>query len=289
MKTLAKIQFIPFLKKISDTLDKEEIQHDIPFCHIDKNIFNNITIIIPDHIQSYDISKLFQCEMIKEKEGVITTIIDGFLVDFVKVRHEEWFYAFFYYSWDITHVLIDILANKTFGLRYTRTGLKYQYGDKLIPITINMKDILDFLELPFHMINNGFPTEMSMHNFIFSSQLFDSEYYNMEEFVNFDKNFNFNKLYYENFIQNKPDISGDKYSFEEQILMLDSYFHCNLLEKISKIQLKEDFPNLKEKDIVVSNIKSLEDLRNEKKDQIKNRKKIKFTKKKDDDLTFEGF
>ena len=280
MKTLAKIQFITFLKKISDTLDKEEIQHDIPFCHIDKNIFNNITIIIPDHVQSYDISKLFQCEMIKEKEGVITTIIDGFLIDFVKVRHEDWFYTFFYYSWDITHVLIDIMSNKSFNLRYSRSGLKYEYGDKLVHITTNMKDILDFLELPFHMVNDGFPIEMSMYNFIFSSPLFDSEYYTMEEIEKFDKNFNLNKLYYENFIQNKPEISGDKYTFEEQILMLDSYFTCNLLEKISKIQLKEDFPNLKEVPT-----RTINEIKKETSQKIE-RKKIKFKKSVDDDLKY---
>ena len=115
MKTLIKLQFVPFLKRISETLDKEEIQHEITYCFIDKNLFNNITFIIPDHIQSYDITRLFQCEYIKEKEGIITTIIDGILIDFVKTKNTDWFYTFFYYNWDIIHVLIDILAYHSFN------------------------------------------------------------------------------------------------------------------------------------------------------------------------------
>lgn len=286
MKTLSKIQFIPFLKTISDILDKEEIEHEIPFCHIDKILFNNITIIIPDHIAIFDINRMFATEYIKEKEGIITCIIDGILIDFVKTKSEEWFYTFYYYSWDMLHVFIDILYGETFNLRYTRNGLKYQFDEKKIDMTNNMKDILDFIELPFHMINNGFPTDYVMFEFIESSPYYSTEYFTMENFEKYDENFNFNKQYYENFIKHKPDIISEKMDLDEQILFIDSNFYdSKFLEKLSKYQIKKEFPNLKEKDII---IKDLEELKNDKKQQINKRKKIKFNKSLDEDSTFEN-
>ena len=109
---MKKQEFITFLKKISTVLDKEEIKHELPYCHIDKIDFNYQVIVIPDSIQSFDIGKLFTCTSIKEKEGIIYTVIDNIAINFVKTREDEWFYTFYYYCGNVLHVLVDILAYK---------------------------------------------------------------------------------------------------------------------------------------------------------------------------------
>ncbi|NPV13148.1 MAG: hypothetical protein HPY57_15380 [Ignavibacteria bacterium] len=290
MKTLNKTEFILFLKTISDTLEKEEIQYELPFCHIDKVSFNHMYIVIPDHITSYDISKIFNCDTVNEKEGIITSVIDDFTIYFVKTNQHDWYYTFWYYCWNILPIMIDILAFSSYNLRYTRFGLKYQYNDKLIDITKNMKDIFDFLELPFHMISNGFPTDYTIFEFIESSPYFDTNFFTMEVFKKFDKNFEFNKKYYEDFIKHKPEITGEIKSEDEQIFYIDTYFNgSNFLEKLSKLQAKNDNPGIQEKLISIEP-KSIEDLKNKKKEEINKRKRINLKKiidnKDDKDFKF---
>ena len=188
-------------------------------------------------------------------------------------------------------VLLDVLAKHSFNLRYTKNGLKYIYNNKTIDITKNMKDIFDFFELKFHMINNGFTSDYMIFNFIASSPFYNTEYFTMENFEKYDKNFKYNKLYYEKFIQHKPDIEGEKKTIEEQIVYIDVCFHSSkFLEKLSRIQLKDEFPKLKDKDIII-NPKSLEELKSEKEEEYKkSRKKINLRKivdKTDDDMRFD--
>jgi len=289
MKNLNKKEFLPFLKSISETLDKEEINHELPYCHIDKQEFNHMFIIIPDHVTQFDIGKLFNCLEVKEKNGIIRANIDDFLVNFVKTRGDEWYYTFFYYSWNIIPVLVDMLAHQAFGMRYTRRGLKYNYKEKWINITQNMKDIFEFLELKFHMINSGFPTDFVMFEFIEASPYYDTKFFTMEKFEKYDPYFKFNKHYYEKFIKHKPECSGEKK--EDQIIYIDACFpNSNFLEKLSKIQIMEEFPDLKEKPIVIKpEEKSLRELAEEKKKESK-AKKINLRKivdnKDDDDFKF---
>jgi hypothetical protein len=292
MKTLHKKDFIIFLKNISDVLEKEEIKHDIPYCHIDKTTFNHIHIIIPEHIAVFDIGKLFNCTTIKEKTGIISAVIDDFDVKFVKTKESDWYYTFYYYCWNVLSVLVDILAYKSFNLRYTRTGLKYQYCEKLIDISNNMRDIFDFLELPFYMINNGFPTDYTIYSFIESSIYFDIEYFNMSEFAGKDPIFELNKKYYVDFLEHITEKTNvEKKQIDEQISLIDAYFsESKFLEKLSRIQLKEEFPNLKDKDIkTLPKQKDIKELKADKEEQINKRKKISLkniTKTKDDDLNF---
>jgi len=291
MKTLNKKEFIPFLKNISEVLDKEEIEHELPFCHIDKDSFNHMFIIIPDQVTAFDIGEYFNCIEIKEKNGIVRTNIDDFLVNFVKSRDVDWVYTLYYYSWNIIPVLVDILVSKSFGLRYTRTGLKYQYKEKLIDISKNMKDIFDFLELKFHLVINGFPTEYVMFEFIEASPYYDTEYFTEENFKKFDPYYEFNKQYYKNLIKHKPEYSGEKKTIDEQIIYIDACFpQSNFLEKLSKIQIKEEYPDLKERPIYIRpEQKTIEELAEEKRKEVRT-KKINLRKivdnKKDDDFNF---
>ena len=288
MKSLSKQQFVPFLKNISTILDGEEINHEIPFCHIDKMFFNHIDIIIPDYVASFDIGKLFNCSQIKEKKGIINTIIDDVTVNFIKTKETEWVYTFYYYSWNVLPVLLDVMAYKSFGLRYTRNGLKYKFEEKILDITQNMQLIFEFFDLKFHMLTSGFATDYVLFSFIESSSYFDYTYFDLEIFEEFDPSFNLNKHYYESFIQHMP--RKVNLVEDEKIIIIDAYFpKSNFLEKLSKIQLMKENPDLKEKDIIIKQ-KSIEQLKQDKEKEIKtNRKKIKFRGNIDDDLTYENF
>ena len=284
MKTLKKEEFITFLKTISDKLDDEEINHEIPFCHIDKEEFNYINIIIPDHILATDINDLFNCSDAKEKKGIVSTLIGDFRVNFIKTNSKDWYFVFWYYSWNVLPILLDVLAS-SYGLRYTRFGLKYEVGN--INITKNIKLFCDFFEIPFHMISNGFPSHNNIFSYVESSPMFESDMFNMKKFEEYDINFKYNKQYYENFLQHKPESKGDQKNLEEQIELIDSFFIGeNFLEKISKVFLKKDFPNSSEKEISRVPInKPLEDLKEEKVKEMK-KKKINLggMKNNDEDL-----
>jgi len=285
-KTIAKIDFIKFLKTITSELDKEEIKYDIPFCHINKPDFNHIYIIIPDHIPVFDINRIFNCTTIKEDAGIITSMINDFNVIFIKSSEQDWNLNFYYYSWNVLHILIDMIFYNSFNVRYNRIGLIYEYKDKKINISKNLSDIFEFINLPLHMVINGFPTEYIIFNYIYSSDYFDSQYFTINNFKKFDSNFELNESYYKEFIKYMPEIKYDKKPIDEQIVLLDAWFQkSKLLEKISRIQLKEDFPNFKESDFNI-NPKSLDTLKKEKEEQIRKRKinLKKSIKRKDDDF-----
>lgn len=286
MKQLEKKDFLKFLQIISISLDKAEIKHEIPFCHIDKVEWNYINVIIPDFITEYDLIKMLNISFSKEKEGIIYTIIDDFDVRFIKTSDRLWSYTHYYYSWDILHILMNVLV-KTFSLSYERTGLYYMYGNKKIKITTNLKDIFEFFELPFHMITIGIPTDYVMFSFIESSPFFESKLFNLETFQKYDSYYDNNLNYYNSFIKHKPDIEITKMEIKDQIGLLDAYFpKSDFFQKLTKIQLKEEFPQLKETDpIFKPNINTL--LNNKEKEVIneKKKKKInlsKYFKKKSD-------
>jgi hypothetical protein len=229
----------------------------------------------------------------KEKEGIIYTKINDFDVKFIKTSDKLWSYTHYYYSWDILHILMNILV-KTFNFSYERTGLYYLYGKKKIKITTNLKDIFDFFELPFQMITNGFPTDYVMFSFIESSPFFESKTFNLDNFKKYDNYYENNINYYKDFIKHKPDVEITKITIKDQIALIDAYFpKSDFFQKLTKIQLKEEFPQLKETDkIFKENVNSL--LNNKEKEIINEKKKRKinlskyFKKKTDnpDDIEF---
>jgi len=281
---MKKSEFVKILYKVSEILENEGIKHDIPLPYINKEEFNYVTIIIPDHIAIYDISKMFNCADIKEKVGVINTIIDDIKIDFVKTSEKNWSYVFHYYSWNILHVLVDILFYENFHLKYEKNGLKYKYENKLINITNNLHDIFNFLELKFFMVYKGFPTLESIFMFIENSPYYDTKYFTMENFEIYDKNFKYNKQMYEKFIKHKPNTSIEKMSGEEQLVYIDVCFpNVKLLERIYKMEIKKEFPDLKEKEIL---IKPPQEIKEEVVKKFK-RKKINLSKYKKDDPDFD--
>lgn len=294
MKTLNKPEFLKFLQTISKILDDEEIKHEIPFCHINKIEFNYINIIIPDYLEIFDIVKILNTSEIKEKTGIIYSVIDDFDIRFIKTSEKLWIYTLYYYSWDILHILVNILA-LNFNLNYTRVGLNYIYNNKIIKLSKNLKDIFDFFELPFHMITTGFPTDYIIFEFIESSEFFNSENFTLEKFKELDYYYENNKKYYQKFIEHMPENKSNSITIQDQLTFIDICFKdAKFLEKLSKIKLKENYPNLKDvKKEFINDQKTsknlINDLLEKKKKNIKQSKKINLNniyKNKDDDLTF---
>lgn len=290
MTNKTKKEFIIFLKKISNILDKEEIEHEIPYCHIDKSEFNHVFIVVPDNLTKFDIVNYFNCIDIKENNEIIEANIEDFIVFFVKTIKQDWAYTFYYYSWNIIPVLIDILSKESFDLRYTVSGLKYEYKSKKIDITKNMADIFDFLELNFSMIIKGFTSDFMIYSYIKSSLFYDSKYFTMENFKKYDLYFEFNKKYYEDFIKyNISECYCEQQTTDEKINYIDASFpKSNFLETLSRIQLKEEFPNLKEKipDKIDNKIIIPDKIDNKIDNKIKKINIKKIIENKDDDFGF---
>lgn len=288
MKTLEKKEFVKFLKIISHNLNQAEIKHEIPFCHIDKQTWNYINIIIPDFITTYDITKILNTNNIKEKSGIIYTVIDDFDVRFIKSSEDLWSYSFYFYAWDTLHILMNVLTSR-YSMSYTRTGLYYNYGQKKIFLTKNLKDVFDFFDLPFHMITNGFATDYVMFSYIETAKYFNSEDFTLDKLKKLDYYFDNNKDYYDDFIKHIPEIVHELDPLEDQIGLIDAFFHdSNFFQKLTRIQLKEEFPKLKDNDPIFVEKKSIDTLLNDKTKELNNLKKKKkinlgkYFKKKDD-------
>jgi len=286
LKTLQKKEFVKFLKIISHALDTAEIKHDIPFCHIDKETWNYINIIIPDFISTYDLMKILNTNQIKEKKAIIYATIDDFDVRFIKTSENLWQYTFYFYAWDIIHILMNVLTSR-FSMSYTRTGLYYNYGDKQIFLTKNLQDIFEYFDLPFHMITKGFATDFVMFSFIEAAKYFNSNSFNHKKFSELDKYYENNKKYYEEFLEHMPTLENELDSMEEQIAYIDAYFpKANFFQKLTRFQLKEKYPNLKDGEKIFKE-KDINTILNDKEKQIKELKKkkkinlSKYFKKKD--------
>ena len=275
-----KKEFLPFLKSISDSLDKSNIQHDIPFCHIDKMTFNHIYIIIPDVVTLEDIEKNITLIHLKEINNIIYTKIDDFSVNFVKTSQELWNYTFHYYCWNILPNLIDVLVSY-FNMSYTKNGLKYIYKDKEIFLSKNLKDIFNFFNLNINFITLGFPTPYTIFEFIQSSIYFQSSLFIKDKFKENDKMYEYNKQYYKDFIKYKTDIDAEYKGEEDKLVLIDAYFkESHFIEKLYNFQLKEEFPTT-HKDKIYDNVSN--------DDKLKKLSYVLEEKKKKKGLNFNKF
>lgn len=242
MKTLHKQEFLSFLKIISSALEKEEIKFDIPFVHINKTTFNHIYILVQDTISSFDITNMFNTQQVREKNGIIYSIIDDFAVNFVKTDQKLWGYTFYYYCWNVLPYFIDCLYKK-FDCSYTRFNLKYIYSDKQIDISANLQYILEFIDLKLSNIDMGFYSHIDIYKYILNSIHYESNNMTIDNFKNSDPMFEYNKEYYEEFINNyRIDVSCE--SVDDAPMLIDNYFNSNLINKLSRIIIKEEFPNV---------------------------------------------
>lgn len=298
MKILNKKEFLPFLKTIMDTLEKNEIKYDVPYCHIDKEEFNHITILISSDYTTIDLVKMFNFQQIKEKDSIIYTIYENFPINFVRTKDSDWGYTFIYYCWNVLPYLIDVML-KPYNLRYTRAGLKYEFYDSTFLISKNLQDIMEFLDLTFSLLVMGFPTDFTIYSFVENCPLLDWKDLSLDKYKSIDPMYDYNKVYYEKFLEHCPQIKGETLSLEEQITMIDDYFpESKLLEKLSTVEIKNNLPDgtkyiEQAKKIEAFNIDKLIEEKRKDVDKLKNKQKINLNKlkpkhkdnKKEEDMT----
>jgi len=306
---MQKKEFLSLLKEVVDVLDKEKIKYDIPYVHLDKTEYEYINILITDNIDVFELNKLFVFGKSHEENYIVYTLYKEFPINFIRTNIDEWSYVFYYYCWNILPVLVDSICRK-FNMTYTRRGLYYLHGERSILISNNLKNIFGFLEMNFNMlipneINKdyvvankkvssdvlhrypGFLNEAYIYLFVLESPYFDHNSFTIDNFRNFDPMFKYNIKYYDNFLGHYcPPLSFVSIEDQGFIEMIDNFFNCNLLEKLSGMEFKNSLPSdIKEieKDVLQTDLKqtSIEDLLKRKEKELllyKQKKKINLKK-----------
>lgn len=279
MKTLNKKDFLNILKNVSENLDKFEIQHEIPYCHSDKDSYNYINIIIPDTIDTNNLIYNLDISNHENYKNIFTGEIDNFRFNFIKSPMDYFYQTFYYYCWNFYPYLIKCLI-KPLNLEYDSYGLHYFYNKKKITLTKNLQEIFDFLNIDFKEIYGiNVPTKKLLYQTIIDSFYFDSDSFNKKIFKEIDPMFKYNEKYYKEFLSIIP-LQENKIKENEIINILDDYFK-DFYEKITKIKTKEIKFNKNEimetkKSISKDDIKNFKDNVDKKQINIyKNKVKIK--------------
>lgn len=295
MKIFEKKDFLIFLKKISDILNKTGIKHEIPYCLINKRKFNYIDIIVyKKDIDQKILSRILNIEKFKiEDENIIITYIEDFKINWILSDDDKDFYfKFYYYSFNFFPYILKFFYSKL-NLSYTDTGLKYIKDTKDILISNNLKNILDFINIDINMIfSNIIPSEDNLIKVLLNTDILNINKISVDDFKKLDNNFEYNKHYYIYFIKLMNAYYDEKISLNNLdfwIYSIETYFGIKNFSKyyiISelgysnvKISNKEDdksvIDDIEEKknnnfsEYIKSKANSIFD-------KIKNRKKIKI-------------
>jgi hypothetical protein len=196
MKTLNKKDFLQLLKLVSDVLDSNNIQYEIPFCHLDKETFNYIDIIIPDVTDTSDLIYQLNISDYNEENNVFSGYIDGFLFNFVKVPLDYLYQGFYHYCFNFFPTLIKALV-KPLGLDYDIYGLHYIInGNKRITLSKNLQNILDFLNIDFRTVYGiNIPNKSQLFQLVIDSYYFNSESFDKSYLKEIDSMYKANEKY----------------------------------------------------------------------------------------------
>lgn len=289
MKSLKKKDFLPILKLVTDVLESNDIDYEIPYCHLDKDLFNYQDIIIHNTIDISNLIINLNISNYEDKLHIFTGEIESFQFNFIKVPIDYKFNAFYHYCWNFYPFLLKALF-KGIGLIYDFYGLHFPVNNtKKLTLSKNLNDILEFIGVDFKSIYGiNIPDKRKLYQSIIDSSYFSSKFFSKKIFKELDPMYKLNEKYYKDFLdiipENEIDINNDI------INILDGYFNCNLIEKLLKMKLKSDFPEInKMKDELKNNIdnkKEYKDYVDYMKKERKNKKKIKLRKMKKEDLKY---
>lgn len=292
MKTLTKPEFLILLKNVINVLESENIKYDIPYVHIDKDTYNYINILIIENVNIYELSHMFHLDQITEKYNIVYTKYNGFAINFIRTNYEDWGYVFNYYCWNVLHILINAMI-KPYNLEYSNRCLNYVHGNKKILLTKNLKEIFELFDLKFNTIALGFPTDFTIFSYIENSSYCDKKSFSLKIFKELDPMFEYNKKYYQDFLDHCPSIKCE-INLDEHIEYLNELFpNSKLIERIAQIELKKINPNIKftNKEKKISAEEKLENLIKSKEAEVnkaKDKRKINiknlFPKKKEEKI-----
>lgn len=285
MKILNKKDFLEILKLVSNVLDSNGIEHEIPYCHIDKETFNYQDIIIEDTTDTNQLIFLLNISNYENDLYSLKGDIENFRFNFIKSPIDIKYNTFHHYGFNFFPYLIKALI-KPFNLDYDMYGLHYKINmNKKILVSKNLQDIMEFLNINFKDIYGiNIPKKDQLFQSIIESYYFSYESFEKNIMKEIDPNYLYNEKYYKDFLSIAPEYKVD-IDNKNLIFILDEYFSCDLIDKISKMKMKDSFPNInKLKEDIKSNIKSEKDIDILNKETEKRKNKIlnrTFKMKKD--------
>lgn len=285
IKSLNKKDFLIILKKISDKLTENEISFHIPYCHIDKENFNYIDIIIPDFLNTSEMIYTYDISNYKEEDNVLSGEIEGFKFNFIKVPVDYINHAFYFYCWNFFPYLIKAML-KPINLEYDFYGLHYIISNnKKITLTKNLQKIMDFLNMDFKKLYGiNIPNKSLLKQEIINSDFFNINSFDKSILKEIDPNYKYNEKYYRDFLSIAPLTENILMENNELVEYLNNFFpESNLLERLIKISLNKDFDLSKLKE------KIKKDIEKEKPVSIpeaKEKKKVKLKRMKLEDLKY---
>lgn len=228
---MRKNAFLPILKTIASILDRNQIVYEIPYCHIDKETFKYIDIIISNEC---DIKSLIsEIGMVKKSEKNYYRVEKhGIIINLIVCPSDEINFNFNYYNWNFLPFLLRLLA-KGLGMDYTVQGLSY----KGIHISRNLQKCDKFLGIPFKILYNfNIPSKKELYSLILNSEFYDPEFFTLEKLKEIDPNYEYNLVYYEEFIKICSSSSSNLIEpmVESKLLMLihSVFSDCKIYENL---------------------------------------------------------
>jgi hypothetical protein len=153
-----------------------------------KEDFGDADILIDSFSLPGDwIKRLERCWNSKEvvpNGDVVSFEVDGFQVDVIKARSQEFDFAYSYFAYNDLGNLIGRMAKKL-GLKYGHDGMWYVFrdGDQVVDTILVSHDpdvVYDLLALDKNKVHAGFDTLEDIFEFVASSPYFNPDIYLLE-------------------------------------------------------------------------------------------------------------
>lgn len=242
MSFIKKQDFLEILKDVVNVLDEKDVQYQIPYCHLDKEEFNYIDIVITDLTNISDLIIELDMKDQKDENNILTGVIDDFRFNFIKSPVDFLNLTFYFYCWNFFPFLIKALVNPL-NLSYTPYGLYFNHKGENILVSRNLQKILDFLNIDFKTIFGlNIPKKNLLFQQIINSHFYNSNSFSHDIFKQFDNMYEYNKHYYDEFLEMIPDYSYD-FNYENDLNYIDDFFpEAELIKTITKKEFnKKEF------------------------------------------------
>jgi hypothetical protein len=233
-------EFLKNLRNITNIIEANEINYDIPFDYRNKTKFENIKILVRDDLDLRVLETELGGSIIKES-GIFTKMLyNNIHIIFIKTPEIYWVNYFYYYSGEIISEAVNKLASK-FNLTYTPTGLYYQIKDLKILVTNKVFEIFRFFGVNTEKLLEGFNDLIDVYDFIIKSDYFNCEIFETTDISN-DNYFKDEKItIYEDFVDTLSLFKGRKnvnFEFEEPEkyfqIIIDYFPEAFLYEKATE-------------------------------------------------------
>lgn len=184
---LNKKGFLILLNDVKEKLKESDVDFFIPHYYREQSEFENLTVIIKGKINEDIIRKIFTHKKDNYKKKGSTTVVlyKKFKLIFINIIPKNFSFATDYYRWYDFSMLIGKIFEEM-CLTYTHYGLKYKRTVKIygknktvgeIFLTKNFKTILNFLDLDFKQLKNGFDNKQQLFDYIHNSKFFNPDYF----------------------------------------------------------------------------------------------------------------